>query len=49
MPLRRVVFPTLIFFCVGLIAMLLYGFTGGMRSYFWENTKIPRDVHRSAQ
>jgi hypothetical protein len=45
---RRVVLPTLIFFCAGLIAILLYGFTGGLRSHFFENTKIPRDVHRAA-
>jgi hypothetical protein len=38
---RRVVLPTLIFFCAGLIAMLMYGAVGGFRSYFYENTKIP--------
>ena len=44
---RRVVLPTLIFFCAGLIAVLLFGFTGGLRSYFWENTKIPTQTQRA--
>jgi len=39
---RRVVLPTLIFFCAGLITSLMFGAVGGLGSYFYQNTKIPR-------
>ena len=41
---RRLAFPTLTFLCAGLIAILLYGGTGGLRGYFFENTKIPHQL-----